>query len=62
MKPPYVLIDRLLCRNPAEFVEFQVCGLRASHRCLWHIPLMLRRQGMGVNSIQLQVGGDLKGT
>jgi hypothetical protein len=37
MKPPYVIIDRLLCRNPAEFEELQVCGLRASHRCLLHI-------------------------
>jgi len=45
MKPPYVLIKRLLngsdlnllCKNPAEFDALQVCGLRASHRCLLHI-------------------------
>ncbi len=45
MKPPYVLINRLLngvdlkllCKNSAEFDVLQVCGLRASHRCLLHI-------------------------
>ena len=41
MKPPYVLINhvdlKLLCKNSAEFDVLQVCGLRASHRCLLHI-------------------------
>lgn len=29
MKAPYVLIDRLLCKNPSEFVEFQGMGVNS---------------------------------